>query len=529
MDIPMRRFNFLCNFACRAFRACFFVAATFMFSMQAHSTAGALDTTFGVNGVYKSPASLTQSFWTIDSALQSNGKIIVASYCDPFTTKNMCTFRLDPDGSGMDVSFGVGGVATINFGGQEEPRSLAIDALDRILITGVCSGATQPSTGCLLRLTANGAVDGAFGMAGRVNVSGMTELDKVLALPDGRTLVAGRCLSDIYFCVARLLDNGNPDPSFNAGNTQAIFLDNFTGNGSASALALDGAGRIYVTGTCQTGTSFDDKYCVARLTPSGALDTTFNGTGLKIWESPSTHLLSVFSKKSVAVTPSGRVFVSTGCSAGSFFDRTATGSGLCLSALTPQGALDASFSLDTVPGNGFRYVELNGYSGAPSPVDGVGLYVMEFESLLLVGSWQSSGGQDLIRLRANGALDQSFGNGGAIRSLFNNVAGSRFDTYSATRVVNNRLILGGICSGPSERACLSRYDLAPPPGEDCKLDLDDDGKILPQTDGVMWLRIMLGFRGAAVMQGAMGAASDLPNRTTWPQIQSYLFNHCGIR
>jgi hypothetical protein len=63
-------------------------------------------------------------------------------------------------------------------------------------------------------------------------------------------------------------------------------------------------------------------------------------------------------------------------------------------------------------------------------------------------------------------------------------------------------------------------------GERCSLDLDGNGAIQPQTDGVMWLRIMLGFRGDAVMQVALGSGAT---RSTWPQIQSFLFNHCGIR
>lgn len=42
----------------------------------------------------------------------------------------------------------------------------------------------------------------------------------------------------------------------------------------------------------------------------------------------------------------------------------------------------------------------------------------------------------------------------------------------------------------------------------------------------MWLRIMLGIRGNAVLATPMNAGAT---RNTWPLIQAHLFNHCGIR
>jgi hypothetical protein len=94
----------------------------------------------------------------------------------------------------------------------------------------------------------------------------------------------------------------------------------------------------------------------------------------------------------------------------------------------------------------------------------------------------------------------------------------------------------GTCVLTANQAGNVRYEPAPTVsvtvsietfvGERCSLDLDGNGAIQPQTDGVMWLRIMLGFRGDAVMQVALGSGAT---RSTWPQIQSFLFNHCGIR
>jgi uncharacterized delta-60 repeat protein len=536
MDIPMRRFYFLYNLACRAFRACFFVAATYMFSMQAHSTVGALDTTFGVNGVYKSLSTPSNDLTAIDSAVQSDQRVVVANQCNGFVNSNICLFRLDRDGGSMDLSFGTNGVATIDFGGSELPESMVVDSRDRVLVGGTCHSAASVRAGCLIRLTADGALDASFGINGRLNVSGMIAgIGNVNVLADGRILVAGGCGAR-DFCIARILENGNPDVSFNLGASQQVILSSNTiFTSGASALAIDGIGRIYVTGGCSTqdvGTSLA-KYCVVRLTAAGVLDASFNGTGIKVWDTPSTHpLASSASVTRIAVSTAGQTFVSAACSAGDRLSGAFTGSGVCVSALTDQGALDTTFSAGTTPGNGFRYVPLTDYQSDFGFGNMVELYLSDAGSILLVNHVNTTGDQVLVRLKANGALDGSFGSGGILRFRFNGPAtGDRSRTNGSLLTADRRLILSGTCYelGSTDKACLSRYDLSALEGERCSLDLDDDGKILPQTDGVMWLRIMLGFRGAAVMQGAMGAASDLPNRTTWPQIQSYLFNHCGIR
>ncbi len=57
------------------------------------------------------------------------------------------------------------------------------------------------------------------------------------------------------------------------------------------------------------------------------------------------------------------------------------------------------------------------------------------------------------------------------------------------------------------------------------LDLDGDGLVLPTTDGLMWLRALMGMTGTAVTSGAL--PTPAPPRATWEAIQAFLNNTCG--
>jgi hypothetical protein len=58
------------------------------------------------------------------------------------------------------------------------------------------------------------------------------------------------------------------------------------------------------------------------------------------------------------------------------------------------------------------------------------------------------------------------------------------------------------------------------------LDIDGNGSVSPDTDGVLLLRAMFGFGGTSVPADALGA---LPRtRSDWASIRSYLITECGL-
>jgi Domain of unknown function (DUF4394) len=59
------------------------------------------------------------------------------------------------------------------------------------------------------------------------------------------------------------------------------------------------------------------------------------------------------------------------------------------------------------------------------------------------------------------------------------------------------------------------------------LDIDGDGQVLANRDGLMYTRILLGLTGTAVTANAMSTLNP-PPRNTWAAIRSHLVNHCGM-
>jgi hypothetical protein len=59
----------------------------------------------------------------------------------------------------------------------------------------------------------------------------------------------------------------------------------------------------------------------------------------------------------------------------------------------------------------------------------------------------------------------------------------------------------------------------------CNLDIDNDGKILPTTDGLLLSRAAAGLTGNAVIGGAIGVGAL---RNDWQKIREYLVTQCGM-
>jgi uncharacterized delta-60 repeat protein len=480
--------------------------------------AGAIDTAFATNGLFKFN---TTQIWTVSaSAVQSNNKIVSVGFCNA-TPWDACVVRLQPNGNAIDTTFGSGGFTTINYGGQERPSAIAVDAYDNVLVGGYCQQLVIGSSGCMVRLSPNGAMDTSFGSGGRLSVLGMLVVTGIALIPDPdepgaqRIVAIGECFNaGSQFCVARFLGNGAPDPSFNNGSVLQ-FATGMT-NSTPISMTIDGGGNVLFAGYCYNGSAtYIYKFCVARVTPAGALDTRFNGTGIKVW-SPINEGVDV--SASIALMPTGHIAVGGNCSRASVAN-------FCVSMLLGNGAVDTSFGVGEFAGLGVQL------ASAPINAGASGIHIDGDGKILLTGTCDSDK-HCFARMRSNGAPDASFGSFGALQ--FN--PDTSQTPAQPTRIVRsvvapgNRLIVSGICnSGAIEtNGCIARYDLNPPPGERCNLDLDEDGYLSPEIDGVMWTRILLGFRGNSVIAG-LPQARGFPGRTTWEQIRTHLFNHCGIR
>ena len=485
------------------------IAMAILPATPARAVPGGLDASFGSGGTY--PFTTAQGWLGFQSAVQSTGKIVTVHSCGVYATADVCVTRIAANGAGgIDTTFAASAAVPGIFGTgdatvQEFASSLIVDSSDRILVAARC-GSTSP---CVFRLTADGALDSTFGASGYARFSGFLTARALALMGDGRIAVAADCFASHYiFCVNRLTANGLQDPTFNGGNK--LNIDMSPSNNQPAAITTYPDGRMLVTGYCDDGGN--SKFCVARLTLAGALDTTFNGNGIRTYN-PTGQTGN--NAQSIRLMPTGRILLSGSC--GNYGD--ASSGRFCVAALTDSGQAEAAFS-------GASYVWLNG-AGFTRVSPGL-MHVSDDGKILLAGACGTPTQITcLVRLMPGGSLDASFGVGGlsnAVTSL------TGISIYGINAVPGNKLLISGLCnvtgSTTTWQSCVSRYDLGVPAGLHCSLDIDDDGFIKPQTDGLLWLRLMLGFRGSTLTQNAVSPGAQ---RTTADAIFDHAFTHCGVR
>lgn len=213
--------------------------------------------------------------------------------------------------------------------------------------------------------------------------------------PDNKTVIGGEFTSvngtSINY-IARLLDDGRRDTSFNPGSGFNAFV---------STLALDSTGNILAGGAFTSFNGVQRRH-IARVTASGALDTTFNpGAGANgfVWSlAPLANNQVLIAGDFTAFNNTNRMFVAR---------------------LNSNGSLDTTFD----PGNG--------------PDDIVWSVVGQPDGKVIIGGdFTSVNGvprAHIARLNADGSVD----------STFDPVLGVDGPVYAMALQPDGKLIIGG--------------------------------------------------------------------------------------
>jgi uncharacterized delta-60 repeat protein len=134
------------------------------------------------------------------------------------------------------------------------------------------------SSGGLLRLNSDGSIDLGFGSNGKVT-TGIT-ISAMRLLADSKILVAGSSSSGstTLMAVVRVNANGTLDGSFgSSGRATANFGTGSTATGRG--VEVDPFGNVVIGGGLLLKNSNVYRYAAARFTSSGIADTSFNGNG----------------------------------------------------------------------------------------------------------------------------------------------------------------------------------------------------------------------------------------------------------
>ena len=260
------------------------------FKIVRYNSDGSLDTSFGDGGIVTTtfPGDGSYAFAV---ALQSDGKILAAGtdFVDfnpgDMSDTDFALARYNTDGS-PDATFGSGsGQVTTDFVGMEDDAfSVLIQPDGKIVLVGSANEGANFYDFAAARYLGDGTLDTTFGVGGRVSTDfgarGMDEAHAGALQADGSIVAAGFATSidgiRQNFAVARYTSSGVLDTTFSSdGITQIDFGSCCQ---SAYAALVQSDGKIVTVGYANTESS-DSDFLLARLTSTGALDTTFGIAG----------------------------------------------------------------------------------------------------------------------------------------------------------------------------------------------------------------------------------------------------------
>ena len=257
-----------------------FFASSRMSRRPHYAVGGALDPTFGVGGKVTTPFAIPAQDFGRATAIDSQGRIVVAGYSTGGSNSDFAVTRLTTAGA-LDPSFGGTGVATVDFGTDlDQAIGVAVDSQNRIVVVGYSYDGTAFSF-AVARLTDAGGLDNSFNGDGKQSFRfgpSSTNLAFSVAFDSlGRIVVGGYTLNgqNAEFAVARLTTAGALDVTFNGSGQEVISFA--AGSAYGYAVAVDSFDRVVIAGTI-AGVSGSD-IGIARLTVSGALDSSFDGDG----------------------------------------------------------------------------------------------------------------------------------------------------------------------------------------------------------------------------------------------------------
>ena len=241
------------------------------FALVRYETNGALDSTFGSSGTVTTHiGTALQSSQIHAIVIQPNGKIVAAGVVSTLLGSNDTALaRYNTDGT-LDSTFGSGGIVTIDVTGTNDAdlaNAVALQSNGQIVAAG--GTATTTATGnttsfALVRLNADGTLDGSFGTGGIVTTNfGLHSFSEAtsLAVQTNGKLVAGG-YADVTgqdFALIRYQSNGALDPSFGVGGkTTTDFTTSSNTDDSILGLVIQPNGKIVGVGYA------DNDFAVAR-------------------------------------------------------------------------------------------------------------------------------------------------------------------------------------------------------------------------------------------------------------------------
>lgn len=361
-------------------------------ALTRHRTSGVLDSSFGSGGVVKTNfgSGVDAGY---DIAVQPDGKLLVAGTTRPGLSPiiRFALTRYDSQGA-PDTSFGSGGLAGGFAAGQA--YAIALQSDGKIILAGGFATATTEIPWAV-RYTSSGTTDEVFNAISFGSATAARALD-VAVLPDGRVLAAGfvRAGGSASVALVRWLPDGTRDNAFGTFGRITKSLSPADDEGHGLVVLEDGS--FLVAGFAER--DGQQQFALARFRPDATLDESFGEGGVVLTPVGSGDAQA----NALAVQGDGKT-VLAGFAAG------LGGTDFALARYLPDGTLDSGFGQ-----GGIAIVPIT--SGDDRAED----VALDAEGFILVAGTAASGAGDfaLARLRPNGTVDSTFGQGGKVTTDF---------------------------------------------------------------------------------------------------------------
>ena len=228
-----------------------------------------------------------------DSAVQSDGKILVAFYTVPdrrSSESRASIARLQPDGA-PDIRFGVDGVLDLGPPVEERlTRSHAVEVTDDGQILVAITFQHPRFERWLMRLESDGTLDRSFGGNGVTGETEITGVEDIVALADGGVLTLSNNGSTDML-IHRYLANGELDPKFGEDGIAQLAQEDMAMRPEAMVELSNGSiastGRIYPWKQTDDGLETDPNagdVFVSLHTAEGQLNEDFGNGGVYIYD-----------------------------------------------------------------------------------------------------------------------------------------------------------------------------------------------------------------------------------------------------
>ena len=335
-------------------------------------------------------------------AVQTNGKMIVAGYSESFSTAYFSIVRQNADGS-PDASFGSGGQVLTPVGpaGLAAATGVAIQTDGKIVVAGYCNSGTASSYDfdfAVVRYNANGSPDTSFGGGDGIVTTAIEGVDDqasaVRIQTDGKIVVAGSSYngSNYNFALVRYNSDGSLDPSFDGdGKTTTAFG---AGDAKANDIAIQADGKLVLAGFSQNVANFEN-FTLVRYHTNGSLDNSFDLDGKVV-----TAMGGNSEARAVAIQPGTPTQPAKIVAAG--FNHNGSTADFALVRYNFDGTLDTSFDSDgrviTPVGEAHDF----GYALAIQPASGA------FGVIKIIVAGYSSNDVAIVRYLVDGSLDTTF-------------------------------------------------------------------------------------------------------------------------